>query len=95
MVHTGNQKYTPDQWTSMLHLVAYLQGHYGISDQNIVTHHYVQPSDRTDPVDFDWDEFLTAKNRFRHDALASQKLTRMAHHNPTAPTAVHPAGGRS
>jgi N-acetyl-anhydromuramyl-L-alanine amidase AmpD len=37
--------------------VTYLQGHYGINDAHVYTHHYVQPSDRSDPVAFDWNKF--------------------------------------
>jgi hypothetical protein len=57
IVHSGDQEYTDKQVNSVACLVSYLQSRYGIGENHIYTHHYVQPSDRSDPVDFDWQKF--------------------------------------
>ena len=57
IVHTGNQAYTDSQVKSVACLVHYLQDRFMVSDNHIYTHHQVQPSDRSDPVNFDWDKY--------------------------------------
>jgi hypothetical protein len=57
IVHTGNQIYTDQQIQSAARLVTYLQERYSIAADHVLTHHYVQPSDRTDPVNFNWNKF--------------------------------------
>lgn len=63
IVHTGAQKYTPVQMRAVSCLVAYLQNRYNVSDDRIQSHHHVQPSDRSDPVNFDWQTFELAKSQ--------------------------------
>lgn len=62
IVHTGDQQYTETQMESVARLVAYLQTRYGVTDGHIYSHHYVQPSDRSDPVAFDWNKFALEKS---------------------------------
>ena len=69
MVHAGSQTYTRDQLSSVIRLVAYLQGRYQIANANIITHRYAQQGDHTDPVNFDWDNFIEQKNQFESKAL--------------------------
>lgn len=57
MVRTGKQKYTRSQMDSVVRLVSYLQDKYDIAGSMVLAHGYVQPSDRTDPVGFDWHKF--------------------------------------
>lgn len=57
IVRTGNQKYTESQLESVVRLVSYLQDRYEIPRQKVLAHGYIQPSDRTDPVGFDWHKF--------------------------------------
>ncbi len=61
MCHTGSQEYTDGQFDSLSRLVVYLQGHYHVLDQNIITHKYAQQGDHTDPVNFAWDRFIADK----------------------------------
>lgn len=61
MVHSGKQKYTKKQMASVSRLVAYLQKRYSVASDHIYSHGFVQPSDRTDPVGFDWAAFNLAK----------------------------------
>jgi hypothetical protein len=70
MCHTGHQTYPPEQRQSVIHLVSYLQDRYKVPDANVVTHRYAQRGDHTDPVNFDWDQFLADKDRFHYQALA-------------------------
>lgn len=70
IVRSGNQRYTQTQLDSVMYLVTYLQDHYAVSDEHVTTHHLVQPSDRSDPVDFDLLSFRNAKRAFRQQALA-------------------------
>lgn len=58
IVRSGQQKYTDKQMDSVAKLVAYLQSKYDISRKQVVAHGYVQPSDRSDPVGFDWNRFF-------------------------------------
>jgi hypothetical protein len=70
MCHAGHQDYPPSQVDSVIKLVVYLQNHYHVSGDNIVTHRYAQQGDHTDPVFFDWNGFISAKNTFLQQALA-------------------------
>jgi len=55
IVRTGSQQYTPKQLKSVVCLVGYLKEHFSVS--HIWGHGEIQPSDRTDPVAFDWTSF--------------------------------------
>jgi len=70
MCHAGHQDYPPSQVDSVIKLVVYLQNHYHVSGDNIVTHRYAQQGDHTDPVFFDWNGFIASKNSFLQQALA-------------------------
>ena len=72
MVHNGRQNYPAVQRTQVLRLVTYLQERYKIPSDNIITHRYAQQGDHTDPVNFDWDGFLSEQSLFRTQALASK-----------------------
>ncbi len=83
MVHSGRQTYTPEQRTSVIRLVHYLQDRYKVSDESVITHRYAQQGDHTDPVAFSWDNFLRDKSRFRSLATAS-RMSRMVDEAETA-----------
>ncbi len=70
MCHAGHQNYPREQRDAVIKLVAYLQERYKVQDANIVTHRYAQRGDHTDPVNFDFDEFLAEKDHFRNQAIA-------------------------
>lgn len=70
MNHTGRQDYPAAQREAVIKLVAYLQERYKVADENVITHRYAQQGDHTDPVNFDWDGFIAAKNSFRNRAIA-------------------------
>jgi hypothetical protein len=70
IVRSGKQEYTRPQLDSVNRLVAYLQSHYAISDANVTTHHHVQPSDRSDPVNFDMLAFESEKSSLQTAAIA-------------------------
>jgi hypothetical protein len=72
MCHTGQQTYTREQRQSVIHLVAYLQDRYKVVDANVITHRYAQRGDHTDPVNFDWEQFIADKDRFRNQAIATK-----------------------
>lgn len=72
MIHSGRQNYPPALITSAVRLVNYLQERYGIPDENITTHRYVQNGDHTDPVNFNWAQFIIAKNKLRTLAMNSK-----------------------
>lgn len=55
IVRTGSQQYTPVQFKSVVCLVAYLKNHFQINQ--VWGHGQVQPSDRTDPCNFNWTAF--------------------------------------
>src|SRR5262249_43334681 len=44
---------------------------YHVLDENVITHRYAQQGDHTDPVNFDWDGFLSEKDVFRQQAMKS------------------------
>jgi hypothetical protein len=70
MNHTGSQNYPIAQRDAVIKLVGYLKHRYNIDEGNIITHRYAQQGDHTDPVNFDWDEFLATVNTFHNQAIA-------------------------
>jgi hypothetical protein len=83
MVHTGRQPYTAEQRTAVICLVHYLQDRYKVSDDSVITHRFAQQGDHTDPVAFNWDNFLKDKQRFRTMAIAG-RMSRMVDEAETA-----------
>jgi N-acetyl-anhydromuramyl-L-alanine amidase AmpD len=55
IVRTGKQKYTQPQLAALVQLVDYVQERFPVS--KIYGHGQIQPSNRTDPVAFDWNLF--------------------------------------
>ncbi len=55
IVRTGGQQYTRVQLTSLVRLVDYIKDRYQIS--KMYGHGQIQPSNRTDPVAFNWSMF--------------------------------------
>lgn len=88
MVHTGNQEYTAKQLDRVTKLVAYLQARYSVSDDHILRHGDVQPSDRHDPVAFDWSSFMTAKASLHSQVAMSQKPNMSTIPSPLTPNSV-------
>jgi hypothetical protein len=84
MCHTGKQDYPKAQRESVSKLVTYLQERYKVPDENIITHRYAQQGDHTDPVNFDWEGFISDKNRLRTRAIAMRinKINEEARHLP-------------
>jgi hypothetical protein len=70
IVRAGKQKYTSKQKQALTRLVCYLQGRYCVANQNIVRHGDIQPSNRTDPVNFDWIAFKDDRAALRSRAMA-------------------------
>ena len=70
MSHAGSQEYTQPQLDSVHKLVVYLQQRYHVLDEDIITHKYAQQGDHTDPVNFDWDKFISEKNQLKETAIA-------------------------
>jgi N-acetyl-anhydromuramyl-L-alanine amidase AmpD len=68
MVRTGDQDYTAEQMQSISCLVSYLQQRYSVDDAHIFGHGKVQPSDRSDPVNFNWQAFAADKDSLRGTA---------------------------
>jgi hypothetical protein len=73
IVRAGGQRYTKTQLSSVTRLVTYLQGRYRVDDAHVVGHGQVQPSNRTDPVNFDWVAFENAKSLLKAQAAAKFK----------------------
>lgn len=73
IVRAGKQKYTATQLQSVTRLVAYLQDRYSVADEHVLGHGEVQPSNRTDPVGFDWVAFGSAKSTLKTQSTAAQK----------------------
>lgn len=67
IVHSGHQKYTNEQYVALQRLVEYLRDRYKIDMQHIVTHHEVQPANRTDPVKFNVTKFDRDLTEFSRD----------------------------
>jgi hypothetical protein len=68
IVRAGSQQYTADQLNSVSHLVAYLQDHFGVPDEEIYGHGQIQPSNRRDPLNFDWSRFSSSLASVKSDA---------------------------
>jgi hypothetical protein len=68
MVHMHSQEYPEPQVSSLIRLVTYLQSHYHVPDENVVTHRYAQQGDHTDPVNFGWDRFIADKGFLQQKA---------------------------
>jgi N-acetyl-anhydromuramyl-L-alanine amidase AmpD len=70
IVRSGDQQYTPEQLQSVTRLVVYLQQRFNVGDDHIYGHHQVQPSNRLDPVGFNWGEFNMARADLRNQTVA-------------------------
>jgi N-acetyl-anhydromuramyl-L-alanine amidase AmpD len=68
IVRTGSQQYTPTQLKSVVCLVGYLKEHFSVN--HIWGHGEIQPSDRTDPVAFDWTSFHSELSEVAQMSLA-------------------------
>jgi hypothetical protein len=75
MVRSGSQQYTRPQLDSVTALVVYLQKRFNVANDHIFGHGQIQPSDRQDPVDFDWTAFQAAKSSLQSQQIAVQKPT--------------------
>lgn len=73
IVRAGKQKYTKKQLASVTKLSLYLQNRYDIDDTRVLGHGQVQPSDRLDPVGFDWTEYKISKSVLKAQALVVQR----------------------
>ena len=75
-----------------------MQGRYQVSNENIITHRYAQQGDHTDPVSFDWNNFIEQKNQLQNKALSTalNQISADAKHwhneAPLAPTLLQPNG---
>lgn len=76
IVHTGNQEYTDRQVGAVAELVTYLQDRFSVNKNNILTHSFVQPSDRSDPVNFNWGKFAMDRSNLQNSETA---YTRHSH----------------
>lgn len=72
IVRSGKQRYTKTQLASVTKLVAYLQGRFNVANEGIFGHGMIQPSNRTDPVDFNWNNFVVALDSLKADKNAPQ-----------------------
>jgi len=70
IVRSGKQKYTDVQMQSVVCLVSYLQQRFKVTDGSVVTHGFVQPSDRSDPVGFNLMAFNQQKDVFNKPTIA-------------------------
>lgn len=70
MNHTGSQDYPRAQRQAVTRLVGYLKHRYNIQAGNIITHRYAQQGDHTDPVNFNFDDFLATIDSFTSKAIA-------------------------
>ncbi len=71
IVRTGSQQYTSSQLHSVPLLVHYLKDHYSV--KQIVGHGQIQPSDRSDPVGFDWTAFGSKLKELDASEIAIKK----------------------
>jgi hypothetical protein len=76
IVRSGKQKYTQKQLDSLVALVDYVKNRYNIS--SIYGHGEIQPSDRTDPVAFDWSRFAKNLAMIQRGKLDTQTAYRQA-----------------
>ncbi|CAN5232202.1 hypothetical protein BH10CYA1_BH10CYA1_08180 [soil metagenome] len=72
IVRTGTQEYTAAQMNSVVCLVRYLQNRFEVTDNHVFGHGQVQPSDRSDPVNFDWQSFTADKQVLTGTAYANR-----------------------
>ncbi len=70
IVRTGTQEYSAAQMNSVACLVRYLQSRFVVADNHVLGHGQVQPSDRSDPVNFDWQAFAADKQALTGTAYA-------------------------
>ncbi|PWT97125.1 MAG: hypothetical protein C5B53_08515 [Candidatus Melainabacteria bacterium] len=89
MVHMHSQEYPDPQVSSLIRLVTYLQGHYHVPDENVVTHRYAQQGDHTDPVNFQWDRFIADKG-FLQQKAAGLKVALLNNQAVNWETAILP-----
>src|SRR6185437_6032200 len=92
MVRSGDQQYTPEQLQSVTRLVVYLQQRFNVADDHIYGHHQVQPSNRLDPVGFNWGEFNIAKSDLRSQTVAMKHRVHSAvipHDQPASGGSAH------
>jgi hypothetical protein len=75
MNHTGRQDYPAAQRQATMRLVTYLQHRYNVTSENVISHRYAQQGDHTDPVNFDLDVFLAAKENFATRAIAFKRTS--------------------
>jgi hypothetical protein len=73
MCHAGSQNYPSEQRAAVIRLLTYLQDRFHVVNENIITHRYAQQGDHTDPVSFDFEEFIARKDDFRNRALAMKR----------------------
>jgi N-acetyl-anhydromuramyl-L-alanine amidase AmpD len=72
IVRTGKQEYSAEQMQSVVCLVRYLQERFKVADNHILGHGQVQPSDRSDPVNFNWQTFTTDKELLTRTAYSKR-----------------------
>jgi|688.fasta_scaffold375032_1 N-acetyl-anhydromuramyl-L-alanine amidase AmpD len=72
IVRTGTQEYSAAQMASVVCLVRYLQDRFEVADNHIFGHGQVQPSDRSDPVNFDWQAFAADKQVLTRTAFVNK-----------------------
>ncbi len=79
MNHAGSQTYTKPQLDSVSRLVSYLKSRYHVSQDNIITHRYAQQGDHTDPVNFDWNNFIVCVNEvdMKRDIAMATKVNNL------------------
>lgn len=70
IVRTGTQEYSSPQMNSVVCLVRYLQNRFAVADNHVLGHGQVQPSDRSDPVNFNWQAFAADKQALSGTAYA-------------------------
>lgn len=71
IVRTGTQEYSAAQMNSVVRLVRYLQNRFEVADNHVLGHGQVQPSDRSDPVNFNWQAFAADKQVLTGTAYAN------------------------
>jgi N-acetyl-anhydromuramyl-L-alanine amidase AmpD len=70
IVRAGKQEYSAEQMQSVVCLVRYLQERFKVADNHILGHGQVQPSDRSDPVNFNWQAFAADKEMLTRTAYS-------------------------
>lgn len=74
MVRAGDQQYTKEQMRSIVCLVHYLQGRFNVANDHVYGHGQIQPSDRTDPVNFNWQTFVSSKDILNRTASIKRHI---------------------